>query len=505
MSFVSDLPRSIARYVIGLWRRRWLIMTMAWIMALAGWVLITILPDYYQSRGEIYLNTDVAYDTDVGVRPDYEERVRVASQALLTRDNLEKVIYDTGLNAEIFNEVELQRKIESLSRTIGLESPQDRYFRIIYADKDPVMAQKVVQSVLDLFQEKDVASALEDFDARTKGVKAQIGRLDETINSKKAQINEFTKANSAEIVSSDRAPLLLEQKRSERRQLEAALLSATTRIGSVRTALAGTPRTTSGSQLDAAKIELAQLQSQFNENYPDIQVLKSRIRELETNEAALPSNPEYKRLRTEVITIRDNITVMTAQIASIDKEIDRVLTLQALSPEVVLELSEMERELKALDTRRLRLRNSLANAELVAEQGAGAGGIRYIVQESPKIAAEPSSPKRGLMSLGVLVLAPGIALGLAFLMTQLDRTYTQSADLEDALGLPVLGAVSPSLTPADKRKRAVERLGFWGLIAGFVAIAAILFYFHEIYIPDGGALLSPSTLSGQLQEVGGMS
>ncbi len=487
MSVLSDLPRAIARYVVGFWQRRWLIMTITWILALAGWGIISIIPNSYESKGEIYLNTDVAYDTDVGVRPDYEERVRVASQALLTEDNLEKVIYDVGLNAEIANEIELQRKIQSLFRTITLTSPQDRYFRITYADRDPVVAQRVVQSVLDLFQEQDVASALEDFDARTKGVKSQLARLDTQINAKKSQMNEFIKANSDEIISNDRAPLLLEQKRAERRALQASLFSNETRLETVRSSLATTARTTSGTEVDALRIRLAELRSQFNENYPDIQNLKARIRELESGDTALPNNPEFRRLQTEAQQLRDSIKVVRSQMTRLDEEIVDIEALQALSPEVVLELREMERELSQLDARRVALQDSLFNSELVAEQGAGSGGIRYVVQESPKVAAEPSAPKRGLLSIATLILAPGIALGLAFLMTQMDKTYTQAADLEEALGLPVLGSVSSSLTPAARGKRAISRLWLGLLIFGLIAIAALLYYYHEVHIPGGAA------------------
>ena len=42
---IADLPRSVIRYGVGLWRRRWTVATVAWIAALAGWFALWLVPD----------------------------------------------------------------------------------------------------------------------------------------------------------------------------------------------------------------------------------------------------------------------------------------------------------------------------------------------------------------------------------------------------------------------------------------------------------------------------
>ena len=101
---LSDLPRPLVRYGVGLWRRRWLVVAAAWLSALLLWFGVWLLPDRFESRAQVFVQTETILDpvmTGVTARPNYEQRVGVVKQQLLTRPNVQEIVYRSGLDKTI--------------------------------------------------------------------------------------------------------------------------------------------------------------------------------------------------------------------------------------------------------------------------------------------------------------------------------------------------------------------------------------------------------------------
>ena len=81
----------------------------------------------------------------------------------------------------------------------------------------------------------------------------------------------------------------------------------------------------------------------------------------------------------------------------------------------------------------------------------------------------PVSPNRPILYTGVLIAGLGAGVGAAFLLVQLDRSFTTLASLR-AIGLPVLGTIS-RVHFLDVRKRSVRAMA--GLAASTVALLLI--------------------------------
>ena len=100
----SDLPQPIVRYGVGLWRRRWTVVAFAWLTALACWLAVWLIPDSYEARAQLFVQTENILQPvmgDVTASPDYERRVQVVKRSLLTRPNVEEIIYRAGLDQSI--------------------------------------------------------------------------------------------------------------------------------------------------------------------------------------------------------------------------------------------------------------------------------------------------------------------------------------------------------------------------------------------------------------------
>ncbi|MEM9899335.1 MAG: Wzz/FepE/Etk N-terminal domain-containing protein, partial [Pseudomonadota bacterium] len=110
---LSTLPTPIVKYGVGLWRRRWMAAACAWAFALVGWAAIWLIPDQYESRAQVFVQTETILDpvmNGVTARPNYERRVEVMRNQLLTRPNVEKIIFNTGLKDLVEGDTALARQ-----------------------------------------------------------------------------------------------------------------------------------------------------------------------------------------------------------------------------------------------------------------------------------------------------------------------------------------------------------------------------------------------------------
>ena len=487
-SILPSLPRPFVRAFVGIWRRRWLVLAVAWVTAVAGWLATLLIPDVYESRAQVYIKTDTALEavqTELGARANLEKSVRIVRTQLFSRDALEQVIYDAGLDADIYGPVELERRVSALADAIEVEPKEEQYFEITYGDPDPEVAQRVVSSVLGLFIERNVGAAMADVGNALRALDNQIEERSAELEGIEDEIADYRAANAADLTGTDRITRRLEIKEAElaRAQDQIARLQLTR--SRLRGELASMPATTSGEELDALKVELAQLQAQYNDNYPDIPRLRARIAELEAGGSGLPDNPAYLQVERQLNGINDELAALSRQERRTEREIQELELSAAQTPEAEAELTRLLRERDRVEDIYKALRVQRDEAALRADFNADGAAVEYETYEAPRVAAEPSWPPRGLMTLGILLVSLGAGAGLAFLLSQVDRTYTQSSDLEESLGLPVLGSVSPSPTTASRTRVFGDRLALGLVLGSLLCVTVGLYYLQEVRPPAG--------------------
>ncbi len=489
VSLLPSLPSPVVRGLVGLWRRRWLVAGVAWIVAVAGWLASLAIPDMYESRAQVYINTDTALDStisQVSARPNLEKWVRIVRTQILSRDNIEEVIYEVGLDAELEGPVALSRRIDGLSRAITVSSEEEQYFVIRYADRDPVVARRVVAAVLDLFIEQNRSTAIADVDKALAKLGDEIVERKRDLDDIDAEIAAFRRANADELAGANRMARRLDAKEEELGRLQDDLSALSVRRARVMATLTDIPRYTSGDQLDLLKLQLVTLQSQFNDDYPDIVRLKAQIAELESGSSGLPTNPAYVEQRLALKGLDDELAATRAREERVQAELD-ALTIEASDmPAAESTLLGLMRDREQIERTYKQLLEEQAEMDVFANLNEAGGAVQYRQFEAPKVAAEPSWPPRGLMALAILVMALGAGAGLAFILTQLDKTYTQSADMEEALGLPVLGSVSPVPTADGIARTVRDRLALGVALSALVLSTAALYWWYDIHVADEG-------------------
>lgn len=498
---LADLPRPLIRYGVGLWRRRWLIVAAAWLFALAGWFAVWLLPDKFESRAQVFVQTETILEpvmNGVTARPNYEQRVEVMRQQLLTRPNVQELLYRSGLDKTIRassdgeRRVKMEALIDYVSNQIKIQSPKQLYFDITYRNSDPEIARRVVDAVLNLLIEQDLGASLQEKEEARRLLEAEIKRFDEKLTEKGKEIADFRRQHADELSVIDGKTRQKEIMETELARVSDQLSQEQRRASTVRSLLATTPRGTAGNELDQLKVQLAQLRSQYNENYPDILNVKARIEQLEGGSAGLlPNNPEYQRLRNELVAAEGLVVDLKAREARLRSDLEALAVAMGQAPAVEAELKRIMRDQEQTQKTYDELIQRRDRLTLTSSLGAGGRGVEYQVFERPQRALRPVAPPRLILILGALVMAFGAGGALALLAAHFDRTYTQPIDLEQAFGLPVIGSIGVVKSAFTRRLQRVDLMKLAGACAALAVLALIYVYLTVLRTPanamDAGA------------------
>jgi len=465
---ISNLPAPVVKYAVGLWRRRWTVLAVAWVTALLIWFFVWTLPDQYQSRAQVFVQTETVLDsmTDGNkAQGSYERRVEVMTLQLLTRPNVEQIIYRAGLDKEIDASSELDRRakleqmIDWVAGEIKIRSPQELYFVITYEFGDPEIARNVVDAVLNLLIEQDLGASLTENEEARRRLNEQIESFDKRLTAKEQEVAEFRRVNAAEL----------------------SIVVIT-----LEGLLATTPRVSSGKELDDLLVELAQLRSQYQENYPDIINLKARISQLQTSSSnALPDNPEFLRIRNELRAAKDLEASLGDREERLIVELEKLSLMAGQAPAVSAELQRIIRDYDQTQKNYEELIQSRDRLSLTAKLGAGGRGVEYEVFERPMISFTPVSPPRMILIIGGLIMSLGVGAAAALGLTFLDKSFSQASELSNAYGLPVLGALSESSSVEIKRARILDLKKLGVLTAALLVVCGAYLYVEVFRVSSG--------------------
>lgn len=506
----SELPRPVIRHLNGLWRRRWLVLGVVWLTALVGWFAVWLIPDKYESRAHVFVQTETILEpvlTGFTARPDYSERVEVMRLQLLTRPNVEEVILRSGLDEtiEARSGIERRVKMESLvnkvAEDIRITSPRDMYFDISYKHSDPQIARNVVDAVLNMLIEQDLGASLSESEAARRRLDLQIEEYEERLTANERRVADFRRAHAAELAVSQGEARRRELKENELARVIDEIERTKGRVLTLKNLLSATPRTTSGDELDRLKVELADLRSKYQESHPDIRGVAARIEQLESaGGGALSSNPEYVRLQSELRVAQDSIAVLEERESRLREELEALDLALGQAPAALAELQQIERRYETTKKIYEQLLERRDRLDLTENLGAAGRGVEYRIFERPERALSPVDPPRLLLILGTVILAGGAGAGAGLLMTALDKSYAQADELQEAFGLPVLGAISeaPSALVVDQRRRDLKRLS--GALAALVLAGMAYAYFAVLRLPSDAPTTAKSASAGQTAE-----
>lgn len=520
---MNDLYHQLQIHIAGLWRKKWYIVLVAWVLSLAGWVTVMALPDRYEAQARIYVDTDSLLSPllrGISVEGNVAQQVDFMQRTLLSRPNLEKLIRMTDLDLQISNQTEKETFLKELAKRIAiLDGARGgrNLFTVSFTDPQPEAAQRVVQSLLSIFVESNVGQSRTDIEKARQFLDVQIAEYEKQLRAAEARLAEFKRQNLDFIAGGGGGggfAQRLEVLRTQRVEAKNQFDDAVSRRESLRRDLAKVPemvdievpvqaptviidntgqrRTNALASLqlrvDETEKLVDSLKLRYTDQHPDMVAARRNLaglkEQLETERAAVEKetgkpvgtqgpgmrkqavrNMIYEQVRLKLIDAETLVEATQRRLQQMDQELTRLEAQATRAPQIEAEFATLNRDYGVLKKNYDELtarRESARIADAVETKGEK---IQFRIVDPPQIPSLPSGPPRLIFMSAVLVGALGAGVIVAFLMAQLDDSFISLSRLKETVAIPVLGSISLVLSSRDRRRQTVSGVSFATCIA----------------------------------------
>ncbi|HTW31666.1 MAG TPA: XrtA system polysaccharide chain length determinant [Candidatus Sulfotelmatobacter sp.] len=468
----DNVRRLILEQLVTIWKGRWLGLTIAWIICVAGWAGVMLVPQRYESDARAYVDVNgllapllkgLVVDTSPAETESY------LRQTLLSRPNLDQVIVMANLGDPSTTYIQHEEMIAKLASDIKVTTEGNNLITISYVNRDPHAAKNVVDALLTIFAEKAADNSRSEMDKARSFLNSQIAQYEGELRSAEQRRAAFRKKFAAYFTDTGVArPDVLQQEVAQfREQYEDALATRNaiaSQMAQVPQLLSVTaPPAVSNSgqivvaspetRLAQAKRNLADLELLYTDKHPDVVAAKRSVAELQADVAAEQksggtnegktqiSNPAYEELRLKLVDADAVLPALKARLDRASADYDRAKSLSASLPDVEAKSQDVDRDYDVIKTNydELVKRRESANLSQAADDRADRTQFRIV--DPPQVPIFPSFPDRVvLFSLATLLgFAAGVAAPVAW--ASIHPTFSSQAGLRE-LGLPVAGAIT---------------------------------------------------------------
>lgn len=483
----------------GIWRRRWQMLSLVWLVCIVGWIVVLRMPDQYESSAKVYVDTDSMLQPllrGIAIQSNVGQQVELITKTLFSRPNLEQVARMTDLDLQVKNNVETDALLESIKKRVTLTGVgRQNMFTISYVDESPEMAKKVVQAFLTIFVESSLGNSRKEGDVAQKFIDQQIAEYEARLIEAEELVKEFKQRNvgtmpgsggdyfsslQTEQANYESAKLRHEEVVKRRDEIKRKLSAEEPTYGldpSANIFSGGVAHPLDG-RISEMEKQIDDLLLKFTDKYPDVISLKDTVRRLkaqrqaELDEAkkkipgltdatpAYQQNPVYQQLKVSLAQADAEVASLSVRVRQGRDAVAQLAKLVDTVPAIEAEFQRLNRDYSIVKSNYEQLLSRRESARLAQDAEATGDGVQFKVIESPRVPSEPTGPNRMLYMAVVMLIGLGTGVGFAFFMSQMKQTFDTRAALREATGLPVLGSVSMEWTPAQRIKLRVETAVF---------------------------------------------
>lgn len=496
-------------YIRIVWTRKWFIIVPALVAGIGAFVWSSSLPNLYQSSTIVRVVPQQVPQNFVQptVTASVSERLQTISQEILSRTRLEQIIATFNLYAEERERMIMEDVVERMRRDISVNvAPARRNqdsssFTVSFQSTQPRVALAVTEQLASLFVQENLEAREDSADITHQFLQASLADTKRRLVEHEAKLQEFRDRHQGRLPSQVNQNLQMYQ--TTQTQLQANAEAANRerdrlfQIESELAALESAPAAAPGDplpavagpiaqQLDAARVNLQQLELVKTPDHPDIRYAKRVIAELEVKaeeerRAAAegrtigggksPATLRAEGLRQEAKDLRGRLEDR----AEAEKRLQERLTLYgsrvSAAPGLEAEETELMRDYGAIQEQYSTLLRQAEDSRIALTLEQRAIGEQFRIVEGARLPERPVSPDR--LRINVMGLLGGLGFGVALvaLLEYRDTTLKTDQDVLVSLALPVL-AVIPSMTNDVDRQRT-KRRRLWLAVSGSVATAAV--------------------------------
>lgn len=483
------------------WRRRWLALLVAWGVALVGWLVVSTIPNRYESKASVFVQNQSLLPGKMGITENEQrDGIENITQTLTAADNLEKVVRRTDLAQLAATPRDVANLSAGLRKSIEVTAIQDNLYEITAESantslsnaQNAKLSRDIVQKLLDLFVEGNLAGDRVETAQALKYLDGQLGEREKQLQEAEGRRVAFEQKYLGMLPGAGSPSMRMDVARSELGQVESSLMAAQGGLNATNAQLASTPAATTtaggfsggGGRSSAIEGQIAEGQSRgWTDSHPDMQALRRQLASARAADrgagsgrtaGVTTSNPIYATIRSMQAEKQAQVAALSARKAQLQAEMAQYTVKQAQEPGIAAEQQAINRDYEVLKGQYDKL---LADREEVRLRGSlqtDTNAVKLRVIEPPFLPTAPAAPNRPLMLTLVLLAALGAGAATAFAMSQIKTSYATAGRLERASGLPVVGSVSEVTTSPQRAERRKKLRMFAGASIALFALFAIL-------------------------------
>jgi polysaccharide chain length determinant protein (PEP-CTERM system associated) len=517
---MNDIYQEALRYIGSIWRRRWYAIAIAWVVCGAGWTTVASLPDRYESSARIYVDMDTMLGPvmrGIAVEMNLLDQIDFMRRTLLSRPNLEKILLMTDLDLTIKNEQDKEKLIDELKRRIGVIQQGRNLFEIKYEDTDRGLAKRVVTAVMQVFVESNLGASRNDMESTQRFLENQIRDYERQLAQKEDDLAKFKRENIGLLPGNGNYYAHMQDMNKQLSDAEAKVSEATMVRDELRAQLADVPayidsaagagnlnfagldQDSKGPESDASirilelQTTLDQLRARYTDKHPDVLSVKRQIEALQkqiaaqdekaasndkaedADESETPAstvtkvpNPLFEQIKLQLVQQEGTIAALKSRAADARKQVEKWSAMAKRVPQIEAELQQKMRDYEIIKKGYQELRQRQEAAKFARDMETKARKVQFRIVDPPKQPLKPVAPNRPLLTSAVLVAGVLMGVAFAFLLTQINSTFSSVQRLRKTFTLPVLGRVTAIVSPRERRQHRRE-------LAGFVLVAIALF------------------------------
>jgi len=496
-------------------RRKWWIVVSFTVFCAAVTLVTWLLPPSYVSEALIIVNergVPEEYVDDLNTET-VQRRLTTIEQTVLSRPSLLQVVRALGSRLPELEGLDIDKSIARLRERIDIQFqtepvvsgrvPAVVSFTVAYQNRDPELAQLVVNELTRLFLQQDDSARTQRTVGLTDFLAGERVSAASQLQEAEQELEAFRSRNAFALPEQLGESLRsLDQLRADLRTNQIAIDRTGTTISNLQVQIAATPEMNPPPPQPApdpvveqhrlAVLEYEEALERYRPDHPIIKGLKLRVDLLARD---LPPEPEYEiptgpvanpLYQNLVAQLRQNETER-ASLASerdfIESEIGRVNARIARSPAIEQEMAELLRKVDEAQQHYDDLSGRLSEASLSSRLDGQQGGSLFSVLAPASLPLDPAKPNRRKVLLAGILLSLGAAVGIGLLVDIARQKVSTHSEIEHFWGVPVLVEIPAVVTDADVA--AGRRRHVLVLLSSIGAAAAYGFCLYLVYLhPD---------------------
>lgn len=468
-------------YLAILKRRWWIICVPAVIVPIVAVISTYFLTPRYDSTSLILIDqqkvsSDVVKPLDIG---GLQERLALITAQIESRSTLEPIITKYNLYANQHLSMEA-RVAEFRDPTKGLQiAPIQSQieganglpgFKVIFTADDPRTAQEICAEITGLYTQNNLLDR-QNMTAGTKEfLQTELNEESRKLDDLEQKLADFKAKNMGSLPSdqSSTSNFLTElgsrldatnQQITNLQQNRALLQVSLNQAISTAAPAAVTAKTEQADQieLDKAESDLATLQSQYTDEYPEVKAAKRRVADLQAQiakQAATPTpavapaarvdSPAVADLRTRISLMNQEIEAKTKEQAQIQAQMKSYEGRLNASPEVEAEYEKLTRDFQTETATYNGLLADMGKSQMATELENRQEGENFTVLDAASLPIDPTFPKQSVFAFGGF--GGGLALGflIVALLEYRDTSLRTERDIWAFTQLPTLAVIAYS-------------------------------------------------------------